>query len=163
MAAETCTGLDWTLAETPMLARLTAKLMTPPDACVKKVLTAKEAAKLQEADQVVPAVYLVYMGFSIASAEGEAALRVTYRHKWVVSVAVQSAAAQTDPQLLHTAAAPIAGRVAAALHGWAPAKSWAAFEPVTPPPVAYSDLGYCYVPQAFVSTTVGKAIVGRPG
>ncbi|MFZ2990906.1 phage tail terminator protein [Ideonella sp.] len=161
--AETCTGLDWTLAEAPTRERLVAKLMSSPDACVKKVLTAKEVTRLQEADQVVPAVYLVYMGFGVASADGEGALRVTYRHKWIVSVAVQSAAAQTDPQLLHAAAAPIAARVAAALHGWAPAKGWAAFEPVTPPPVAYSDLGYCYVPQAFVSTTVGRSIVGRPG
>lgn len=151
-------ALNFITPEAAIVQRLTAALMTGSDACVRAVLTAPEMADVQESGQTVPAVYVVYRGWAVEGADPQ--LRVTYRHRWVVTVAVGSKARMKESFDRHSEAGPIVRRVTAALHGWAPAVGFSRLAPITPPAPAYSP-GYAYFPLAFSTTATGVADAAR--
>lgn len=154
-------ALDFSVPEAAIVQRLTALIATAPTACVKAVLTAPEIAAIEEERQVVPAVYVVYLGWAVEqSGSQEARYRVLYRHRWAITTAVSSVARMRESLARHSEAAPILKRVADALHGWVPAQGFSALVPATPPAPAYSP-GFAYFPQVFSTAITGAAQAAR--
>lgn len=150
--------ISFHVAEGSIVDQLRGALQTGADAWARVVGTRKTLADTAEEMQIVPAVYVVYDGYVVTDANPfEAALA----HRWVVVVAVSTAAQPREAAPLNSEAGPYIWDVIHALHGFVPAGASSALVPTTPPRPYFSEARFAYYPVAFVSSVV-HSIRGGP-
>jgi hypothetical protein len=149
MSAQPVTAWDFTVAESGIVQRLKDRLQTGHGAWARQIGTRTELAAVVEEMQVVPAVYVVYNGFAVLSAdECSAALA----HRWFAVIAVSGISAQQrEAAPRNQEAGPYMRDVLHALHGWQPPGCSAALVPATPPRPYYSPAKFAYYPLAFTT------------
>jgi hypothetical protein len=118
------------------------------------ILTAPDLAAVQETNQPVPAVHVLYQGYSASgdysrqpkgSSAGAVAAVV---QSWVCTVAVRNVRTIKTGSSARTDAGPLVARVAQALMGWQPAGCSKPLKLVNAAQAAYSA-GYMYLPLQF--------------
>lgn len=148
-------------AETGIVAHLVAATQEGADPWARKVGTKDYLASVVEEVQVVPAVYVVYGGLMVYDADEQ---RASLGHRWLVVLAVGTAADMREAAPRNQEAGPLMGRLIVALHGFVPPGSSFGLVPVQPPPPYYSEGGkFAYYPLAFVSRAMYSHRFGLAG
>ncbi len=151
-------------AEASIVAALQAALQSGDDRWARLVGTRKDLAATAEEMQMAPAVYVVYDGYTVLSASS---FEAVLAHRWLVVIAVASAAQTREAAPLNTEAGPYVWDVVSALHGVTPAGASSPLVPATPPRPYYSDAKFAYYPVAFtneVRHTIRQGVLtSRPG
>lgn len=148
---------DFSVPEAAIAERLCTELMTPGRELVRRVMTKAELADVPAEQQITPAAYVVYGGYTVAGA-GEVAdeLSATLVHRWVVAIAVESAARIRESVQRHELGGPIIHATSRALHGWRPCVGFTKLALVSPPPPYYEGK-YAYFPIAFTTRAIACA------
>ncbi|VFR54784.1 hypothetical protein BRI6_1103 [plant metagenome] len=164
MSVATFHAPNFHAAEASIVQRLAASIQAGPNRWARLVGTRKTLADVSEEMQVVPAAYVVYDGYVVLDAnEFEAAIA----HRWVVVIAVSSAAQPRQAAPLNEEAGPYIWDVLHALHGFVPEGAATALIPATPPRPYYSEAKFAYYPAAFTCTVkhnIRRGVMpGKPG
>jgi hypothetical protein len=151
-------------AEASIVTALQERLQAGADKWARLIGTRKDLAAVAEEMQAAPAVYVVYDGFAVLDASPFEAVMA---HRWLVVVAVKTAAQTRESAPLNVEAGPYVWDVVDALHGFVPEGAVKALVPATPPRPYYSDAGFAYFPVAFsceARHTIRQGVLqGRPG
>ena len=148
-------------AETGIVARLVAATQEGAEPWARKVGTKDYLASVVEEKQVVPAVYVVYGGLVVFDADEQ---RASLGHKWLVVLAVGTAADMREAAPRNQEAGPLLGQLLVALQGYQPPGSTHGLVPVTPPGPYYSEAGkFAYYPLAFLSRAMHSQRFGLAG
>lgn len=138
-------------AQTGIVARIESVSQSGPDAWCRVVGTRKDLAAVSEEMQTVPAVYVVYDGFAVLPSTNEQVLVLS--HRWLVVLAVGTAASQKDADRLDQLAGPYLGQLIQALHGFTPEGCREPLVMSTPPRPYYSPARYAYYPLLLTNST----------
>jgi hypothetical protein len=111
----------------------------------RKVGTTQYLAMVQESKQVTPAIYVVYQGKTLLSAQGT---KTREAHRWAVVLTIKNAADQTTTAALNSVAGLYLAQIQASLLGFTPEGAMEALTEVSPPPPYYSS-GFAYFPLMF--------------
>lgn len=134
--------------EAAIVARVKEITQTGPDAWARKVETKDYLASVTEEMQHAPAVYVVYDGLVVFDADEQ---RSSLGNRWLVVIAVATAAAAREAAPRNQEAGPFMGALLAGLHGFMPDGKTHGMVPVPPPRPFYSEGGkFAYYPLAFV-------------
>lgn len=113
---------------------------------VRQVATRKQLADVLEAQQVDPAVHVIYAGDRIptgANDRGNGGVPQKVSQQWLTVVAVRNAATQSSGQAVRADAGPLITQVKQLMAGWQPDDQFTAFKRAQPPAPAYSGtFGY---------------------
>jgi hypothetical protein len=138
---------NFLVSEGGIVKRLVDTMMTGETAVLARVATRADMASLAEEKQIVPAVYVVYMGYQVVEAnEGDA----MFRHRWIATVAIGNAAGGRDTRQRNLDVGPLVARVIEALAGFTPAPFHTPLVPGTPPPPYYAP-AFVYLPVLFTT------------
>lgn len=138
---------DFTVPEAGIVAWVKAKTQQGPGAWCRAVSTRKDLAAVAEEAQLSPAVWVVYDGFVVVSANEHVA---TLAHRWFVILSMSSAASQAEAAPLNDAAGPLL-RQLFGLFGYVPPGCSTPLVPATPPRPYFSPARFAYYPLAFVT------------
>lgn len=139
---------DFATAEASIVDQLKAQCQSGPSAWARLVGTRANLAEVAEEMQLTPAIYLVYDGFVVLSADPQ---RANLAHRWLAIVAIANAVQGRDSAPRDAEGGPYQAAVFRALHGFMPAGSTEALTPATPPRPYYSEARFAYYPVAFTS------------
>lgn len=141
---------DWnfTIAETGIVERIKLATQTGPDSWARKVGTRKFMTSITEDMQVVPAVYVLYRGFSILSASEYEA---TLAHRWGIVLAIGNATPGAEASPLNQEAGPLLGNLFALLHGFTAPACTTPLVPQTPPEPWFGESKFAYYPLLFTN------------
>ncbi|POS08031.1 phage tail terminator protein [Burkholderia gladioli] len=144
-------GSPWNflIAETGIVARVKALSQAEGSAWARVVGTRKDLAAITEEMQTVPAVYVVYDGFSVTPETDETTL--VLQHRWMVVLAMGNAQSQREAEALNQEAGPYMGQLLSGLHGFVPQGCSEALIANTPPRPYYSPSRFAYYPLLFAS------------
>lgn len=135
-------------AQVGIVERIKAFAQTGPDAWARAVGTRKELAAVAEEMQVTPAVYVVYDGFAVLAADEFSA---SLSHRWLVVLALGTAASQKEAEPLDQLAGPYIGQLIEHLHGYTPPQCVQPLVLATPPRPYYSPARFAYYPLLFIT------------
>jgi len=138
-------------AQTGIVERVREISQSGPDAWCRLVGTRKDLATVAEEMQTTPAVYVVYDGFAVLPGSDEYALNLS--HRWLVVLAIGTAASQKDADRLDQLAGPYIGYLIQALHGYTPPQCREPLVMATPPRPYYSPARFAYYPLLLVNST----------
>jgi len=137
------------IAETAIVERVTAQMMTGSNAVLRKVLTMMDLASIPEEQQTVPSVSVVYDSHAVGGgSEVDLESTATLKQRWITVVAVASAVRMRESAVRNQEAGPLLLALWNALHGFEPGKGLSPLLPLTPPR-AYYSAGYAYFPLAW--------------
>lgn len=154
-------GFNLLAAETAIVARLVAATQQGPTPWARKVGTRDYLATVSEEMQQAPAVYVVYDGLVVFDADEQ---RVSLGHRWLVVVAVETAAAPREAAPRNQLGGSYMAAVLVALHGLLPPGCTHGLVPVQPPRAYYSEGGrFAYFPLAFVARAMHSQRFGLAG
>jgi hypothetical protein len=145
----TVPGFNMLLAEAAIVAALVAATQTGPDAWARKVGTRDYLATVSEEMQDAPAVYVVYDGLVVFDSDAQ---RASLGHRWLVVVAVATAAQMKEAAPRNELGGVFIFSVLQALHGLLVPGHTEGLRPITPPRPFYSEGGrFAYFPLAFIA------------
>lgn len=148
-------------AETGIVARLVEATQQGAEPWARKVATKDFLSSVVEENQLVPAVYVVYGGMVVFDADEQ---RLSMGHRWLVVLAVGTAADMREAAPRNQDAGPRLGELLVALQGFKPPGSTHGLVPVQAPPPHYSEGGkFAYYPLAFVSRAMHSQRFGLAG
>lgn len=157
-------GWNFHAAETAIVDRIKAAAQSGPGAWARAVETRDKLATVAEEMQTVPAVYVVYDGYTVLEADEQRAL---LSHRWLVIVVVGNATQGRESSPRNQEAGPYVAAVLAALHGYRPPGSTTALVAATPPRPYYSEAKFAYFPVAFTTNVIHSSrrgpLLGTPG
>lgn len=135
--------------ENAMVTRLTAKLITEPQApLVRNVYTAAEVAQTEERLQLSPSVTVIYNGYRTQEQLGQGAIQHVI-FSYLVITAVRNAKAAGTSLGVREDAAPILDATLEALLGFRPVTGCTPLRLADAPGAGFSDAGFGYYPLAF--------------
>lgn len=143
-------SFDFTAAQDGLVDWITQNTQNGPNAWARKVGTAKELAAITETEQIVPAVYVVYNGFSVKTATD---MEAVLTQRWFVVLAIASAASQRQATQLNVEAGPLLGQLMG-LHGLLLPGCQSALVPGPAPQPYYSPSKFAYFPLLFTHESV---------
>jgi len=137
----------WNFSDTEagILAWLKHRTQQGPDAWARVIGTRKALAAVTEDMQMAPALYVVYHGFVVRDATE---FNYTLLHRWVVVLAVATAASQREAEPLNDMAGPWLAQLLG-LHGQTLPGCATPLLLATPPAPYYSPAKFAYFPLAF--------------
>lgn len=138
-------------AQTDIVERVREVAQKGADAWCRLVGTRKDLAAVAEEMQTTPAVYVVYDGFAVLPGSDEYTLNLS--HRWLVVLAVGTAASQKDADRLDQLAGPYIGALIQALHGFKPASCTEPLVMSTPPRPYYSPARFAYYPLLLTNSS----------
>ncbi len=148
-------------AELAIVERLKTVTQTGPDRWARVVGTRDYLASVAEEEQTAPAVYVLYDGPMIFDSD-EA--RVSMGHRWLVVIAVATAAAMRESSPRNQEAGPFMGCVLAGLLGLDVPGHTRGLSAVQPPRPYYSEGGkFAYYPLAFMAPAMFSTRFGLAG
>lgn len=115
------------------------------------VLTAAEAALIEEQQQKTPAIYIVYAGGEPVGEPGrsEQGEVTVFRQRWAAVVAVRNVENTATGEGIREEAGPLIVQTYRALSGWRPAAGFNPLILVGDVQAAYSDAGFGYFQLTF--------------
>lgn len=154
-------GINLLAAESGIVQRLKDATQSGPDPWARKIGTRDYLATVAEEMQIAPAVYVVYDGLVVFDADEQ---RASLGHRWLVVVAVATAAAMAESTARNQEAGPCMGAVLVALQGYTPPGCTHGLVPTTPPRPFYSPGGrFAYYPLAFTARALHSQRFGLAG
>lgn len=139
---------DFTVAETGIVDRLKVATQQGAGKWAREVATREDLAGVAEEMQNAPAIYTVYDGFVVKSADEYVCALV---HRFLAVLVVKNAAAQREAAPINKAAGPKMKSIFEALHGFQPPGCSSRLVPASPPRPFYSPGGFAYFPLAFTA------------
>jgi hypothetical protein len=133
------------------VARITAQMMTGPNAVLRAVMTKTDLASIPEEKQITPAVHVVFDGFLIAGQGAELEMVALQSQRWITVVAVANSARMREAAARNQDAGPLLFQLFKALHGFVPAPGLTKLAPLSPPR-AYYSAGFAYFPLAWTTS-----------
>lgn len=138
-------------AQTGIVERIRDVAQSGPEAWCRLVGTRKDLAAVAEEMQTTPAVYVVYDGFAVLP--GSDYMTLLLSHRWLVVLAIGTAASQKDADRLDQLAGPHIGALINALHGFIPTGCREPLVMATPPRPYYSPARFAYYPLLLTNST----------
>lgn len=120
---------------------------------VPKVLTAADAANVEEQSQLAPAYYVVLESYAPTQEVGRGGVQ-QIEQQWVIYVVVRNAQGHASGQGVRDDAKQMIDVVLAALCGWRPSAEFTPLLMGTDTGPIYSDAGYGYFPVRFSTRCV---------
>lgn len=138
---------NFLVAETGIVERIKKISQAPGSAWARFVGTRKDLATVAEEMQTVPAIYVVYDSFAVLPETDEFTLSLS--HRWLVVLAMGTAASQREAEALNQSAGPYIGQLLSGLHGYTPPECSEPLIAGTPPRPYYSPARFAYYPLVF--------------
>lgn len=135
------------ILEPELLARLKEQLA--PLRPAVHVLSAADLEGVAEAQQLTPAVHLIYQGYRVVQHRADKRL-ARIEQTWLTVVAVRNVRAVKTGTAARTDAGQLAGAVLLGMLGWKAPSAATGFELANAPPARFSG-GHLYLPQAFTT------------
>lgn len=117
------------------------------------VLCHADLKSIQQIRQFVPAVHVVYDGYSVT--DSRAGYGATLEHRWNIVAAARNVANQRSGAAARIDAAQIVVAVGDAMLQFNPPRGFDKFKMITPSRPSYAD-GVAFIPLAFSVTTAFK-------
>ncbi len=115
---------------------------------LRAVLPVADLAGVTEAQQVTPAVYVIYDGDRIGQSAGRGVSQQIHQ-RWIAVVAVRNARDQRAGAAAREEAGPLIDALLAALDGWAPSLLHQPLVRISGPGPAFTPGGFGYFPFVF--------------
>jgi hypothetical protein len=142
---------NFLVAEAGIVERVKQISQDTPPAWARLVGTRKHLADVAEEMQILPAVYVVYDGFAVLPETDEFTLALS--HRWLVVLAMGTAASQREADALNQSAGPYIGQLLSGLHGFTPPGCGEPLVAGTPPRPYYSAARFAYYPLVFSTSS----------
>lgn len=131
--------------EAAIITRLEAKLLAAENKA--RVFAASQMALIEERQQIVPALYVVFDGYEPVQAIAAGKIQ-QIEQTWTITVAVRNAYGQTSGEGVRADAEPLLELVLAALCGWKPSAEFTGMALAPGGAPAFGD-GFGYFPLHF--------------
>lgn len=122
-----------------------------------RVLSAADAANMEERSQIVPAFYIVFDSYAPTQQVGQGMVQ-EIAQDWTINVAVRNARSHANAQGVRDEAAPLIDIVIRALAGWKPAQDFSAFRLIAGTGPAFTEAGFGYFPLTFQTRTTVRGV-----
>ena len=136
--------------EALIIARLQAKLAAASNTA--RVFAASQMALIDERQQIVPAIYVVFDGYDPTQSVGNGRVQQIEQH-WTITVAVRNAYGQVSAEGVRNDAEPLLALVLAALCGWTPGAEFSGMV-LAPGGAPVFGEGFGYFPLHFRTRTM---------